>query len=319
MNILSLSHCDLDGIGAQIVLRKQFGEITRMNTSYSNIEEYLENIEGYCYRSKPDKVFITDLSFTYNFLQRLHSIALQNPNTEFYFIDHHPFEENNGDFSNLLLNNFTIVISSKASATKLTYLFLKSKFGLNNLELFQFVEYVNAYDIWLEEEKEFRVGFVYNELFWDYKISVFWSKFKDNYKLRNNDKERYKELITKKNKLFTKLESSGRIMKFGNRILLIFIDDFQGHVTIDYPGFYSYAIIRSNGSCSVRLKSDAVADGNTKNGIIEKMINAKLTDTAGGHDGAFGINILNPTAHQMVEFSKSLVGFIDEELEKINL
>ena len=219
----------------------------------------------------------------------------------------------------MILNNLTIVISPKASATKLTYLFLKSNFGLNDKDLLQFVDYVNAYDIWLDDTQEFKVGFVYNELFWDYKLSAFWGKFKDNYKLRANDKERYKTLIQKKDKLFAKLEKSGRVMKFSNRILLIFIDDFQGHVTIDYPGFYAYAIIRSNGSCSVRLKSDAVAEGNTKRGVIQKMTEANLTDTAGGHDGAFGLNILNPTAHQMVEFSKSLVTYMDEELEKINL
>jgi oligoribonuclease NrnB/cAMP/cGMP phosphodiesterase (DHH superfamily) len=268
-NILSVSHTDLDGLSAQIVLRSVFGEIKRMNATYGKIEEYLNIIDDYCSRTEPHKVFITDLAFKYKELERLNEIAKKHSTTKFIFIDHHPFEE---EYKHLVLPNFTILISDKASATKLTYLFLKANYSLNNKELAQYVEYVNAYDIWLKNEKEFKVGFVYNELFWSYKIEYFWSIFKDNYSLRNKDKEQYRELIKKKDKLFNKLEKSGRVMKFSDRILLIFLDDFQGHVTIDYPDFASYVIIRSYGGVSVRLREDAVNEGKTKNNIVKKIL-----------------------------------------------
>ena len=320
MSIVSLSHSDLDGISSQIVLRAKFGEITRMNLSYGKIQEYLEILDEHCSRLRPNKVFVTDLSFSYEELKKLNEIAHYNPEVQFYFIDHHPFEENNGDYSGLILPNLKIVISDKACATKLTMLYLKSNFGLVvSDELEKFVSYVNGYDIWQEGTPEFKVGFVYNELFWEYKMAHFWSKFKDNYKLRAGDKEVYKDLIKKKDKLFAKLEKSGRVMKFEKRILLIFIDTFQGHVTLDYPDFLSYVIIRSNGGVSVRLKSDAVNDGLTKNNIVQKVLNSGYVENAGGHHAAFGTMVTDGTAHNMVEFSKLLVTYIDEELEAINL
>ena len=319
MGILSISHIDLDGIGSQIVLRAKFGEITRMNIGYGKIDEYLEILRDYCVRLSPTHVFITDLSFRYEELLELHNIAKLYPQIKFYFIDHHPFEENNGEFKHLLLDNLVIVISDKASATKLTYLYTKSRFGLHKEGLETFVNYVNAYDIWLDETPEFKVGFVYNEIFWSYKINHFWSRFKDEYKLRNSDKEHYRDLIIKKNKLFTKLEKSGRVMKFANRILLIFIDEYASHVTIDYPEFFSYVIIRSNGGVSVRLKKEAVQEGNTKNNIIEEIMKLDYINNAGGHHGAFGTAIENATPHRMVEFSQYLVSIIDKELEKIKI
>ena len=315
MNILSLSHSDLDGISCQIVLRAQFGEIRRMNISYGKIDEYLEIVDEYCYREAPKKVFVTDLSFKYNQLEKLSMIASKYKDIKFYFIDHHPFEE---EYKHLGLSNFTIIISDKASATKLTYLTLKSNYGLNNKELEIYVNYVNAYDIWLNNTPEFKVGFVYNELFWSYKINHFWSKFKDNYKLRNSDKEKYKELILKKNKLFAKLEKSGRVMKFENRILLIFLDEFQGHITIDYPDFLSYIVIRSYGGVSVRLDSKIANNGETRKSLVNEILKLEYISEAGGHNEAFGAIIDNSSPKRMLEFSKFLVELIDIELETLN-
>lgn len=319
MSVLSISHIDLDGISCQVVLRAQFGEITRMNISYGKIDEYLDILDDYCARSQPEYVFVTDLSFRYEELDKLNKIASKHPNVKFIFIDHHPFEENGGEYKHLALPNLVIILSPKASATKLTFLYLKAKFGLLKEGLEQFVTYVNAYDIWLEDEPEFKVGFVYNELFWNYKINHFWSRFKDEYKLRNSDKDAYRTLVAKKDKLFNKLEKSGRVMKFANRILLIFIDDYQSHVTLDYPDFLTYVVIRSNGGVSVRLRKEAVKEGQTKNNIIEHIIKLDYIDNAGGHPGAFGTQIENATPHKMVEFSQYLVQVIDKELDNINL
>jgi len=319
MITLSLSHYDLDGVGCQIVLRKQFGELTTMNTSYGRIDEYLDNVESFCHRTKPKRVFITDLSFNVELLTRVNRIAEANPDTNFYFIDHHPFE---GEWKHLRRENLTIVISDKASATKLTFLYLKSNFkfqGQNIDKLEQFVHYVNAYDIWLEETPEFKMGFVLNELFWKYKLVGFWAKFKDEYSLSYSDKEVYKDLIKKKNKLFKKLDDSGRILRFDNRVLLIFVDDFQGHVTIDYPGFLSYIIVRSTGKGSVRLKTEAVNEGLTKDNLVNSILKTDYISEAGGHPGAFGFSIVEPTAQRMIEFSKILISLIDDEFTKINL
>jgi len=313
--VLSLSHIDLDGISCQIVLRNLYGDIRRMNTTYGKINEYLNIIEDYISRIEPDEVFITDLAFKLDQIERLNEIASKNENTNFTFIDHHPFGE---EYKHLNRDNFKIIITDKASATKLTYFYLKKRYPeIENKELSKYVDYVNAYDIWLKDEKEFKVGFVYNELFWSYKIEYFWSIFKDNYKLRNKDKEKYKDILSKKNKLFNKLENSGRVMKFSNRILLIFLDDYQSFVTIDYPDFLFYVIVRSTGGISVRLNEE-ITNYNIKDNIVQKILKLPYIEEAGGHEGAFGISVIDSNPHILVEFSKILVQYIDEELENIN-
>jgi oligoribonuclease NrnB/cAMP/cGMP phosphodiesterase (DHH superfamily) len=257
-------------------------------------------------------VFVTDLSFSLEQLTKLSHVADKYSDIQFYFIDHHPFE---GDYSHLKSENFHIVISDKASATKLTNLYIKKNWDTPELpELDQFVDYVNAYDIWLDDTPEFKVGFVYNELFWLYGFQHFWGRFNGDYKLRNSDKEKYKEVIQKKNKLLDKLWKSGRVLDIGNKdLFMIFIDEYHSHITLDYTGYKVYVIISSNGKCSVRLKN--VKDKEQIQGLmfneIEKLPNI---NNFGGHHGAFGIGLQDNDPHKMIEFAKSMMHVVDSAL-----
>ena len=310
--VLSVSHIDLDGIGSQIVLRTYLGDITRMNINYNKIDEYLDIIDDFCTNRHPEYVYITDLSFTFEQLTKLSNITMNHKESNFIFIDHHPFEE---DYKHLIKDNFKIIISHKASATKLTYLYMNKYNPLINTELETFVSYVNAYDIWLQDHKEFKPGLVLNDLFWEYKIDYFWTRFKDTYRLNNKDKENYKDLYNRKNKLFKKLEDSNRIMKFGdNKILLIFIDEFRSHITLDYPDFLSYVIITSYGSCSVRLDHSLESNGSIKDLILDSLDHSKI-DNSGGHNTAFGIKLKDSDPHNLVQFAKEIVQSIDKVLD----
>ena len=317
MNVLSLSHTDLDGISCQFVLDRTFKNVTNMNISYGKIEEYISIVNDYCGRMQPDKVFITDLSFTMELFEMLSDMTKNHPDIHFYFIDHHPFE---GEFRNYARENFTIVITDKASATKLTYLFCKANFNLNDKELETYTEYVNAYDIWLEDSPLFKVGLVYNELFWQYKINHFRSRFVDELPLRNSDKNNYKEMMVKKRKLFAKLEKSNRMFKLGdNDIFMIFIDDYRTHITLDYPDFKAYLIIASYGGISVRLRDNGFfkdAEG-FKNKIVDEMLKNEHVVSAGGHPNAFGITVGSKEPSILVEVAKEALKIIDLELDII--
>lgn len=310
--ILSLSHVDLDGVSCQFVLGDCFGMITKMNIGYDKIDEYIENVDGFCTNSKPTSVFITDLSFTYEQLNRLTRVVDRHEDILFYFIDHHPFEE---DFKDLKRSNFVIIISNKASASMLTYKYLESRFNYkpNNI-IGQYIKNVNAYDIWSENESEFKVGFVYNELFWNYGIKHFVSRFNGNYNLNNKDKEKYKEIIGKKNKLFNKLKESGRIFEIENKsIFMIFIDEFISHVTLDFKGFKTYIIVTSRGSISVRLK-DVKDKGAMKNLVFKKVSFLPNILNYGGHDAAFGIKLIDNSPKLLIEFSKELLNIMNDYL-----
>jgi len=321
--LLSLSHTDLDGIGSQIVLRELLGISTKMNTSYGKIDEYLDNVNDYCYHNNPKYVFITDLSFNDKLFDKLKNIADNFLHITFVFIDHHPF----GDTTKWKSNNLKIIITSKASATKLVFKYLmanKKEYNINNLdytrinEMEDFVEMVNAYDIWLEKENPtlFKKGFFLNELFWEYGINHFYSRFSSDFKIRNNDKETYKDIVSKKNKQFKKIEESGKLLKIGDEdLLMIFTDSYHAFVTIDFPGYKIYVILTSNGRVSVRLKDFKNAELVSKN-LQERVRELESVSECGGHEKAFGISLINNEPKVLLNFAKEFMFIVGNEIKE---
>jgi len=326
MENLSISHIDLDGIGCQIVLNNYFN-ITRMNINYNKIEEYLDILYDYCINSKPNNVFITDLSFTYRDFKRLFEIGKEFKEINFYFIDHHSFSDDNDkpiDSRQFNTHNFKTIISDKASATKLTYLYCTKTFNFkNNNKLKIFTDYINAYDIWLKDDKNFKVGLMLNELFWSYRINHFWNRFRYDFDIRNKDKDTYIELIKKKNKLFTKLEKSGRTFKLDDKgIFMIFVDDFRSHITLDYPNYKVYINFSSYGTLSVRINKELVLAPEKeievfKNSVVSELEKHPNINNAGGHIYAFGGVLKENSPNKQIEIAKFLLELIDCKLEKI--
>ena len=307
--ILSLSHYDLDGISCQFVISNYLGSISRMNCGYDKVDEYIDIVDDSCGHQKPQHVFVTDLSFSLEQLTKLSYVAQKYQDIQFYFIDHHPFE---GEYNHLKSNNFHIVISPKASATKLTNLYIKKNWNVReDSELEKYVSYVNAYDIWLDDTPEFKVGFVYNELFWLYGFQHFWGRFNGDFKLRNADKEKYSEILKKKKKLFDKLWNSGRILDIGNKdLLMLFLDEYHSHVTIDYPGYKAYVIVSSKGKASVRLK-DVKDKESVQKFMFEQIAKLPNISNYGGHHGAFGIGLQDNNPALMIDFAKSMMNVVD--------
>jgi oligoribonuclease NrnB/cAMP/cGMP phosphodiesterase (DHH superfamily) len=206
------------------------------------------------------------------------------------------------------------LVTSKASATKLIYLFCKANFKLVNEELEQFVEYVNAYDIWLKDTPEFKIGIVYNDIFWEYKIRHFWNRFNDDFKLRNSDKEVYRDLMKKKAKIFSKLDNSGRMFKLQEqKIFMIFLDEFKNYITLDYPNYNIYVMLSSYGGFSVRLRNDFAKDYPFKDKIVDRLLKLPNIGNAGGHNSAFGGKLIDSSAQKQIEFAKDILTIIDEE------
>lgn len=322
MSKLSVSHCDLDGIGAQIVIRQFRGDIQRMNLGYDKIDEYIDIIDEYCLHSKPQEVWITDLSFSLIQLEKLFRVVKRHLSIKFFYIDHHPFLE---DYSHINANNLILIINQKASATKLTYLFLKNSKKLldpsKSEELEKYVEYTNTYDLWITESNLFKGAMVYNELFWEFKKDHYFSRFKDNFKLRNSDKEKFISLMEKKKKLFNKLDKSGRIFRHEpnaeKRIFMMFIDDYRNHIPLDYPGFDVYILIASYGGVSMRLRKKLSDDGKLKDAVVKRILQHDNVETGGGHPQAFGTLLLDASAHEQVKFGQFLLKVFDEELDNL--
>jgi len=313
--IFNLSHYDLDGVGCNIVLHNFFKEsktnIIRENCSYDKLTEKLFEMEDYIKRIYGVKyVFITDLSFEENQFKILKEIAKRNKNIKFYLIDHHPPKI---DFKVFNTENLKIIISNKASATKLVYLFMKKNFknfGIPNEPkndfLEKFVEYVNAYDIWLKDTEEFQVGFAYNELFWYYKLDSFYNKFKDDQRMNAQDIKIVKQIQNDIKEHFEKIENNKLIFK-DNKVLLIFTDKFHNYVTLKYKSkIYFIADMSQLGKFSVRLSCDIPNPEEIQKKIIQTIKSFGGVTNIGGHHCAFGFNIEDNTIQGVLKFSEKI-------------
>jgi len=313
--IINLTHYDLDGVTCSIVLHNTIGLNQNYCIGYSKIDEYLDIIDEHCVRNFFDTIYITDLKFEEYQLAKLQEISLKH-NSKFIFIDHHQYSFTPSKYKS---KNLTILVNEGYSASTLTYLYLR-KFKDITIkdDLNRFLKAVNSYDLWQDDNKDFRVGFVYNELFWDYGKEHFYSKFKESFGIRANDKERYKKILEKKNEAMDKIKKSGKLFSIGsNDMLLIFTDKFMNFVTLDFPDYKTYVIVNSTGRISVRLNKNLKSQEEAHKMFISKIKDIESTKTVGGHTRAFGITLKDNNPSTLVQFTKKMMYIVDEVLVSI--
>jgi len=316
--IISLSHNDLDGVGAQIALSKCYGNILPLNAAYSRVQEQLEIMEDMLHtRSNIREVYITDLNITEKEMRFVQDLANLHSHIEFNYIDHHDYTY---DPTTYKTDNLKIMVSKKFCATKLTYLFLLKHKGLEtDKELKHFIDVVDAYDLWQLKDPLFTEGLRMNELFWDLLPRRFFLRFKDVTKVRLADNEKIDTLFKKKDKVFKKLQESGRLFRAENKsLLLCYLDDYRSHITIDFPDFLCYVNVTLYGSASIRL-SNKITEPEAKifkDLLIDYAMTIPGVTTAGGHTHAMGMgSTLQGDNEAIVNLGRLLSVKADEIME----
>lgn len=320
--ILSLSHIDMDGVSAQIMLYKAFRDVTILNCGYDKVHTYLEVMCDSLTRSdRFDSVYVTDLHFSEENFIELHRITNQHPNTQFIYIDHHDYTF---DYSMYSTPNLKVIVSKMYSATKLTYGYLKKHHGLQETkELRDFVDDVDAYDLWRMNDENFQDGLVYNELFWDMGIKRFYLRYKDEQSLRNSDYNKYNRWMEEKNKYFNKLNEKGMLFLASNKSIFCgFIDEFRSHITLDFPEYLVHINVTRYGSISVRI-GKSLGDERAKyvkDRLVTWLESLPIIHSAGGHINAMGAKAVNYTASDLVKIGQELTVLTDRILEhELNL
>jgi len=299
--IISLSHTDLDGSGCQIVLSNTFKEVIYYNTSYAKIKEYLEILDE-TIRREPSAVFITDLMFRDEDYEELIKLVNKHPSTKFFYIDHHHY-----DFDLKGTNNLKIVHDETKSATKLTFDFLHSRV---NKDIEHLIDCINCYDIHLVHEPNYKAGFVLNELFWNYKQKLFFSRFREPRKqlLTESQKEAYKNIVKEKNELFKKSEKNGTLFKIEDKIILSFLDKYFSFFQVDYD-FDMYINIASYGGVSIRFNEKVPEETVVliREFIFEELKNFEDVLSFGGHVYAWGLSLKDSSPEGLLRFAKKFL------------
>lgn len=153
--IYHLSHTDLDGYGCQMVTNYYFDTIEFYNSNYGKeIDERLNQIIDDIERDNPQNplILISDLNLTVEQGKELEGkIRVHEKDITLILLDHHKSgQECDEAFGWYYLDH-------TRSATKITYDFFSEFLGKNE-NLSEFVDVVNAIDIWLEDDKYFELG-----------------------------------------------------------------------------------------------------------------------------------------------------------------
>ena len=284
MNILSISHNDLDGFGCQFCIYEKFKNynIKYENTGYNSIEETLNRFNF----NKFDLVFITDLNFNEN-QQKLLYNKLQNYKGKCIYIDHHQYTTT--DWLNKC--NAKIIIDDK-SATLKTYEILK----LDNSNLFKLCELIDIFDTWKKDNPKFKGANLLNDYFWE---NI--DKFRDTIISLDYDIKPLKpELLEMKQKVkeyFTK--NLNKIIYYNNKILISFEYKYINHIEEIFPDL-KFAIIVNKDINRISIR-DFI-------GIKENIVRIveQFGGSCGGHINAYGMVIPNLSTNYQ-EVVKKLV------------
>lgn len=151
MKIFHLSHTDLDGYGAQFVLSHYFDNIVFVNSNYGKeIDEQFNKILSMLDKDDDNFLLITDLNLTLVQCEDFEK-ELKDKNCKILLLDHHQSGE-------LCFKQFPwYFLDNSKCATKITYDFFSELYGKNE-ELENFVNVINAVDIWLSEDENFEFG-----------------------------------------------------------------------------------------------------------------------------------------------------------------
>ncbi len=156
--VFHLSHTDLDGYSCQLISDRCFDDVNFYNSNYGSeimvrIEQMIGDIEAK--NALQNLLLITDLNLTMSDAKRLVALVEESSkDIEILLLDHHKTGADCAkefDWYHLDVNR---------CATKITYDWFLDE-GYDIADLSEYVEVVNAIDIWLKEKDEFELGKVF--------------------------------------------------------------------------------------------------------------------------------------------------------------
>jgi len=150
--IYSISHNDLDGYASQLIIKK-YANINKHNIKMFNIsrQSEIKNILDNIKLNSSDSLIITDISIDNELSKYLNDLKIKI----LLVIDHH---ETSSDISSKY--NWYKYDNAK-SATLLAFEYLLKDIVVE----YEFIKYVNAYDLWLETDSCFLKGISLNSFF----------------------------------------------------------------------------------------------------------------------------------------------------------
>ncbi len=257
--VLNISHLDLDGAAASIIVANVFNNVKYRYFRYDEVDQFLRTTD----LSEYDVILLTDISPN-------DSLLLEDiPNS--FLLDHHDSAlcQHNPQNNRIVLNG--------KSAALLCKEFFESLYNIDLSYLNEFCTVVNDYDMWINNDVR---GWCLNELHFKYWSDVFRNRFIDGSLNFNEDETNFiKERRSKFKKVFKETEIFELETING---CFVMANEFVNDICSDILKTGSEIVIclnPRNRNCSIR-----VADNGVHIGQILKEL-----EFGGGHKQAGGI------------------------------
>lgn len=315
--IYHLSHTDLDGYSAQLVMKHSPHNMTYFNANYGaevkvRLEEILETVKA---NKAPATILVTDLNLNTEEarwinleVKRLNENALH---VELLLLDHH------GSGKDSAIKYEWYNLDTTRCATKIMYDYAVENFEVEETKsLSAYVDVVNAVDLWLQDEtKNFEYGKVCMKLVSDARelSRVMFASYDREYKFAllsvassMMDVENANIILDEKmhslKKDFFRYESDNTIDNLVTHYIVGLFGKYKADMTIyykGYKGFLSYAVgntsIIGNGFLVTYDDYDFIMDVSPRgtisiraNNKVDVSLIAKEIANGGGHPNASG-------------------------------
>lgn len=262
--VLNISHLDLDGAAASIVVANVFNNVKYRYFRYDEVDQFLKNTD----LSEFDVILLTDISPN-------DSLLLEEiPNS--FLLDHHD--------SALCQHNpeNNRIVKAGKSAALLCKEFFESLYNIDLSYLNDFCYVVNDYDMWINDDNR---GWCLNELHFKYWSDVFRNRFVDGNIAFNEDELNF---IKERRKKYTTNFKSLEIFELETiKGVFVMANEFVNDICSDLLKSGEEIVIcmnPRNKNCSIRIADNGIHIGH----ILKEL------DFGGGHKQAGGIREQDP-------------------------
>ena len=313
--VLAISHTDLDGVGSYLIVQELFkdAEVTKILTSYDDLDEKLSKLINNSNSEAYDLIFITDLCLKNMGLADKLNDKFGN---KLVFLDHHKTSIESGmdkyDWASIVIADENGKVQS---GTSLLMQFIDntnlSKTISSELyeNIVKFSETVRSYDSWEWSKNNNILAYNLNELLYLYGRAEFTHQFSErklNPLLNSNDLgvlkgaslkyEQLKRSTMSKLKEITLKDSEGTEFNFKLTFSTESVSQLGNDISEQYPEFHGVMLVNINmGSVSFRTCRDDID--------LTKI--AKIYE-GGGHAKACGCK-LTPQLFKLVAKSLALL------------
>lgn len=296
MQVLNLTHYDLDGVVSSIIIQHCLppnSMFTAFPTGYGKIEAAIDKVIKANSGGKAHLV-CSDMALTIDQCKKL-----QQHFSNVLFIDHH--------LSSLdLVKNpefkFKHHVSDKFCGAALCMDFWKKR-GKEFSDSFKdLVKYTNDYDLFSLKFEDSRL---LNEHFGLLRFWDFLDKYKNGMALTNDDRLMLRLLIQEKEEKLKNCEHQD----IDGKLLYIISYEMINEVTVVFPNFEYYFIMSSPNTASIRTSEKTLEN------FTEKLKSNSLVESCGGHTHALGVKFKkNLTKGEIID----IVSLFYETMENVS-